>query len=631
MAESAKPAPKPAAPPPVPEAPAAPVETIPPPPPSASKQAYDRFKRQMAKLMTTTFWFSVGLGLIFLGTLEHFQLFIHNISVRFHLPFAHLHLPYLIVGMGFWSLGHARDYIRADYMAQRKKNKQFPHTWKIPLIIGQVLILQIIGIYGVLVGFNAFPPLNSLIGSTFLLVIFLAYVLWYVIEEFRNRFPSVAGLRVSLVALTLGVGSEILWTLEFPFFSMLLGFFSIVSVISALAIKDSPEQYGRYAKIAALLGSIFFVAYVGYNSLALGTPTAELMGKGLAVKDLAGTIDRMAYAPSTVPLRPVTPSHKLPITPPNGEKIAFSQKTKEGWFLQVVDPGNATLTAFKIPAGEDSFRPLFVDSGKSVVLDAVRGGERGIWKVNSTTGIVRELKKGDVQAFGDGVLWSEMTKQLLYVSKPGDRYELNALTLDNGKSKVLMKSEHPILSPSWTRDASQVAYVDGIHGYNFMLDVKTGVSEQLVSGEERAQRINYDGTPAITVIPAPDHFRCLYVTKTEKTMAIWSVLMDGSKRKQHYATKGTISQVTWTPDAQQIVFEEKVRRNGFSIQTKGIRILNANLDKAVDLIIPHVPVHSPAVSFDGVKVAFVATQGLWYRLPDFINENQGGIWVALLR
>jgi hypothetical protein len=68
-----------------------------------------------------------------------------------------------------------------------------------------------------------------------------------------------------------------------------------------------------------------------------------------------------------------------------------------------------------------------------------------------------------------------------------------------------------------------------------------------------------------------------------------------------------------------------MRRMGFILPTENVRVLDANVGRTHSLIAPQLAHRSPAPSPDGAKVAFVASQGLWYPF-------QGtGIWVAMVR
>lgn len=182
--------------------------------------------------------------------------------------------------------------------------------------------------------------------------------------------------------------------------------------------------------------------------------------------------------------------------------------------------------------------------------------------------------------------------------------------------------------------AEDIAYADGTHGTFNLLNVSSGKSTALLSDQEMAEKQKMAGLAVKEVLPAPDGFRYLYLAEDGKKTSLWSVLADGTKREELYETKGELKDVAWNPDGQKIIFEEKRNRSvlfnlfypyGFLMESKRIRILDANLNTVSDLILPQVSHRAPAVSPDGVKVAFVADQGLWLR------QGHSAIWVAHLR
>jgi hypothetical protein len=133
--------------------------------------------------------------------------------------------------------------------------------------------------------------------------------------------------------------------------------------------------------------------------------------------------------------------------------------------------------------------------------------------------------------------------------------------------------------------------------------------------------------PALyAVVPSPDGFRYLYLSKNGNITSFWTILPDGSKRIRIYQTKGVAEQVTWMNDGHKIFFQERQKQYGFLMAHYNIKMLDADLARIVDLIPPQMSNRAPAVSPDGVKVAFTGRSGLWYP-----SGGHVGIWVAVLR
>ena len=522
---------------------------------------------------------------------------------------------HFVSGFGLLCLGYARNLVLGVYTAESKKNRQFSHAWKIPLLGMQVFILYLSGFLAVLVGLGKIPPLHSLILLMFFFFIFLCYILWYLVEYFKNRWSSIASLRIAMMALVLAAVSYFSWTIVKAVLpSMMAALLSVIAVFFSLLLSEtgSTLQRGNWLKTLCVLGAVILLGFVGYYALPFGKPRTSLVDLGLATKDLQGDIQGLTYSP-------------------DGTKIAFSQKTKDGWFLQVVNPENETHVVFKVPAGEGPFHPLFVDGGKSILLDAVQKDNRGLWKVNSTTGTVTVLRENSVEPIGDGTPWSISNGQFLFVTKTSSQYQLNSMLLLKGKSKVLFSSKDPILTPSWTATGREVVFADGIHGLPYVLDIKNKSPQLLLSEEERAEDNKIlKGAPVDEILPAPDDFRYLYVSHKNGETTLSSVLKNGTKRVELYTSKNALSNISWLSDGQKVVFEQKGTwadffKAGFLMEFKTIRILDANLLTVEDLIPQQISDHSPAGSPDGVKVAFVGGEGLWYPSTD------SGIWVAVLR
>lgn len=573
--------------------------------------------------MTTTFFFVAGAVCLVLGYWFHLHSLPDFLKPMID-PFI-AHLSYFFVGLGFCLLAHTRGIILGEYTASARKNKQFPQAWKIPLIGAQVAILYFVGIYAILIGIGKAHPVQNLMGMIALLIFFLLYLLWYVIALFYHNFPSLAGLRTSLLALTLAVFSWGCWLNQWPIFSLMLALFALITVCVSLALPGQvAEQRGQWSRLVILLFSMVFIAFVCFNAWPFGMPRVDLVELSLATNDwdLRGDMGPMAYSS-------------------NGKKIGFSIKEDGNYQLEVISPESKDMRTFKVPVGDTPVLPVFIKQGvdedwndiECALIDPAQGESRGIWKVNANNGSVAVLKAGGVEPFANKLCWSQKTGELLYVTKKDGGYLLNAMTVATGKSSALYHSAHPIQAPAWTF-SGQVAFTDGTHGLPYLLDLRSKKALPIMSDDERneeADKLLSQPAPE-EVVPSPDGFRYLYVVKKDKTTELWTVLSDGTKREKLYQTRGTVRDITWLPDAQRIVFCERSSRLGFVFGSESTKIMDANpasndpnYGVPEDLVLPLFTSKAPAVSPDGVKVAFVSGKGLWY--PSFGN----GIWVAVLR
>ncbi len=640
MAETANPSSAPGVPPPAPPAPA----TAPPTAPAAPT-ALSRFFQGFARLFTSTFLLVLGLGLIFVGIL--IRKFPHLVPVflKSALDQIFQHLPYFPVGVGLFFLGWARSMALGGLIADYRKNRRFPHAWKIPLVGFQVFLLEAVCfIYALPVSLGWYLPIESLMAKVWVLFLGFVYGLWYVIAHSVNRLPAIARLRMAVVTLFLSFFAFFLWTVpQWVFPALLVGLLAIFALMAATLIQvKGVEQKGFWPHKVLLIISVIFLAHISYYVLPFGHPTADLLDLKLATEKIPGEVLNLNYFAAADHLK---------------DEIAFAQNEKGEWSLGILaarlsrqyllnpdassQPVSTTL--LKIQAGEEAFRPLLLENGSLVLADLSRNGERGLWKVDAATGRATLLRQG-IEPIEDGVPWSKTRGEFLYVTHPGERYILNALTLANGKSRILMTSENPIHSPSWVRPLNpphnptgaypeqQVSYADGIHGLFYVVDVKSGSQEPLKSEGEKSLGDKFTVQGKVReVIPAPDGFRYLYLSQDGNKTILWLVLADGTKRDPLYQTTAEVRGLAWNPNGQQVLFEE-VRPGGASSWDLGFfttvstsRLLDANLGTCQYLIPPQISTGSPAMASDGVKVAFIAGEGLWY--PSLGH----GIWVATLR
>lgn len=639
VAESANPPNTPAVPPPAPVA-IAPVPIAAPP-----ARRPGTLMKSIAKLLTTTTCLVLGLGFIIIGVgIRRYPSLIPGF-LKPTLDQLFPHLPYFVVGMGLFLLGWARSMATQQLISEYRKNRQSPHAWKIPLVSFQVFLLETACfIYALPVGLGWYPPLQNLLALVWVVFFFLLYALWYVTAHSLNRFPAIAGLRMAIVTIVLSVVSFLLWwwfQLLFP--AVLLGILGIISLLIAILVRvKGVEQTGSWPKVTLLAVSVFLLAHVTYNSLPFGNPTADLVGLTLATQSLPGEVNNLNYFSAA--------DHSK-------DDIVYFQKTNGDFNLGVIravfsqqnafqpavlsqkGPVEPFVSVFKVPAGEESSLSLIIKNGTLILVDMLKNGSRGLWKINAENGKATLLRRG-IQPIEDGVPWSETRGQFLYVTQSEGHYRLNVLTLANGKSKILMTSENPIHTPSWVTPLNpphnpkglypetEVAYADGSHGLFYVVDSKTGEKEPLISEDERSLKNKFSPEgKAVKVIPAPDGFRYLYLVEKNKKTEFWLVLADGTKRGMIYQTSASVTHLAWHPDGQQIVFEEihPGWDHGFLKSISNAKLLDANLGNCVNLLPPQISTMSPAVASDGVKVAFIAGEGLWWPAAD------QGIWVAALR
>ncbi|HXL73537.1 MAG TPA: hypothetical protein VN963_07940, partial [bacterium] len=437
------------------------------------------------------------------------------------------HLPYFICGFGFLCLGHVRSMVRKQYIAEQKKDVLFPHAWKISLIRTQVFILYGAGLYAILFGLN-FVPAVGMLGLVFCIACFLFYLLLYQIEYFKNRLQAAAALRITMMAFILSGLSFWLWTaFQMIIPSLILAFLAIFAGIYGVAYSGAVTQRGGWLKYVLAVAAIAFLSPIAYYALDLRNSRTDALDTAVVAQGLGGEIENLVYSPK-------------------GNQIAFNQKINDQWSLRILGSDILPSLTVKLPEVDDSFHSVFVEGGKSLLIDAPAGGDRRLVKVNATTGALSVLVESGLEPFSGGVLWLDATQQFLFVTAGGKGYNLNVWTPEKARSTVLYSSPERILSPSWLDDG-EVVFVDGIHSTPYVLNLKHKIAKPVVLDEQvKVEGELSEKDPLIEVLPSPDHFRYLCESRKNGKTTLWTMLMDGTKREELDKTNDQLSDIAWS-------------------------------------------------------------------------------------
>jgi TolB protein len=156
---------------------------------------------------------------------------------------------------------------------------------------------------------------------------------------------------------------------------------------------------------------------------------------------------------------------------------------------------------------------LFDVSGeKRMIGEVISGTEAQLRDIShQISDVVFEKITGIRGAFATKILY--VTSQR--ITETVTNFQLNLADADGGRSQVLLESKEPIMSPAWSPDASQIAYVsfESSRPRIYVQNLSTGAREQLTDfpginsapvwspdGTKMAMVLSKDGNPDIFVM-----------------------------------------------------------------------------------------------------------------------------------
>ena len=144
--------------------------------------------------------------------------------------------------------------------------------------------------------------------------------------------------------------------------------------------------------------------------------------------------------------------------------------------------------------------------------EVLGGGQNQLRDIaHQISDIVFEEITGVRGAFGTKILYVTANR----VSADLTYYQLNMADADGGRSQTLLESQEPIMSPSWSPDGTQIAYVsfETTRPRIYIQDLATGAREQITDftginsspiwspdGSKMAMVLSKDGNPEIYVL-----------------------------------------------------------------------------------------------------------------------------------
>lgn len=182
--------------------------------------------------------------------------------------------------------------------------------------------------------------------------------------------------------------------------------------------------------------------------------------------------------------------------------------------------------------------------------------------------------------------------RIAYVTKAGREYRLEVADADGEGTQVALRSNEPIISPSWSPDGTKVAYVSFEHK-------KPVVYVQDLTKSQRTIVANYKGSNSAPSWSPDGHRLALALSRNGFTQ-IYITNVDGSGLRQLTNTSGIETEPQFSADGQYIYFTSD-RSGGPQIYR-----MSVNGGEAQRITFSGSYNISPRVSPDGKLLAFVS-------------------------
>ena len=203
--------------------------------------------------------------------------------------------------------------------------------------------------------------------------------------------------------------------------------------------------------------------------------------------------------------------------------------------------------------------------------------------------------------------------RIAYVVRSGRRHTLHVADADGEGGQVALASPEPIISPAWSPDGRELAYVS-------FESQKAVVWVQDVLSGERRMLANFRGSNSAPAW-SPDG-RDLALTLSRDAVAqLYLISRDGGTPRRLTSSSAIDTEPVFTPDGRQIFF---VSDRGGGPQIYRMPATGGNAERVTFTGNYNI---SPAISPDGRVLAYVTRQGSAFRV--MVQELAGGSPVAI--
>lgn len=136
--------------------------------------------------------------------------------------------------------------------------------------------------------------------------------------------------------------------------------------------------------------------------------------------------------------------------------------------------------------------------------------------------------------------------------KSNPMYQLNIADADGGRARYVLRSDEPIISPSWSNDGKKLAYVS----FERRKGQKLGRPAIYIQYKETGKRVRVSSFEGLNGAPSwsPDDKKLAFVLSRDGNPEIYVLDLQTkklSRKTKHYAID---TEPSWTPDGKGIIF-----------------------------------------------------------------------------
>jgi len=200
--------------------------------------------------------------------------------------------------------------------------------------------------------------------------------------------------------------------------------------------------------------------------------------------------------------------------------------------------------------------------------------------------------------------------RIAYITKAGREYRLEVADADGENRQVALRSNEPIISPSWSPDGTKVAYV------SFEAKKPVVYVQNLVT-KQRTVVANYKGSNSAPSW-SPDGSRLAVALSRDGLTQVYIVNADGKELRRLTKTNSINTEPQFSPDGQWIYFTSD--RSG----SPQIYRSSISGDSAQRVTFSGGYNISPRVSPDGRHLAYISRRGGQFQLYllDLANNQE---------